>query len=171
MKAKIYIGYMISGLRLAAMSIMAIVLCSLPISCDHSELWDEVPGEISEFINQYYPNSELVSVSHNGNNYHIRIDNGPGLSFDSDYRWVDINGYGMPLPQVLLFDQLPPRLYDYLQETEQLNAVFSMSRDGDKYSLTLLSSTLRFDASTGKLTGSGFSGSALKSQGVESSIA
>lgn len=162
MKSKIYIYDVLHVLRLAAMLIMGVVLCSLPVSCDHSELWDEVPGEISEFINQYYPNSELLSVSHNGSIYHIRIDNGPGLSFNSKYKWVDINGYGMPLPQVLLFDQLPPRLYDYLQETQQLNAVFSMSRDGDKYTLSLLSSTLQFDAATGKLTGSDAAGNALK---------
>lgn len=154
MKGKIYFTDLLHGLRIMAMAITAALLCTLPSACDHSDLWNEVPGEISNFLNEYFPNSELVSVTHNSAGYHIRIDNGPGLAFDTEYKWVDINGYGMPLPQVLLFDQLPPRLYDYLQETQQLNAVFSMSRDGTQYTLTLLSSTLTFDTATGELRGS-----------------
>lgn len=163
MKAKTHSNYIINGLRAMAMTVLAAVFCVLPVSCDNSELWDEVPGEITTFINQYFPNSALESVTHTGKSYHIRIKNGPGMAFDTDYEWTDVNGYGMPLPQVLLFDQLPPRLYDYLQETEQLNAVFSMSRDGDKYTITLLSSSLQYDTSTGQLTGSDASGGAAKS--------
>ena len=53
-------------------------------ACDHSELWDDLPYQITKFINQYYPNSELQSVSHSGNRYHVRIDDGPGMTFDED---------------------------------------------------------------------------------------
>ena len=130
------------------------MLSTITFSCDHSELWSDVPGQITKFINRYYPNAELQSVSHTGNTYHIRIDDGPGLTFDADYNWTDINGYGMPVPQVLLFDQLPPKLYDYLQGTQQLNAVFSISRDNNIYTLALLDSTLTFNTDTGELTGS-----------------
>lgn len=156
MKAHFYTD-ILHGVRLAAIVAVSAILSVFNVSCDHSDLWNEVPGEIGQFINTYYPNSVLEAVTHSGDIYHVRIDDGPGLAFDSEYKWIDINGYGMPLPQVLLFDQLPPRLYEYLQGTEQLNAVFSMSRDDDVYTLTLLKSSLRFDVSTGKLTGSDFS--------------
>lgn len=159
MKNNIHISDIIHGLRIAAMTLLIIGLTSIQSACDHSELWDEVPGEIANFINDYFPNSELQSVSHTGNTYHIRIDDGPGLTFDKDFNWTDINGYGIPIPQVLLFDQLPPQLYDYLQETEQLNSVFSISRDGDNYTLALLNSSLYFNAATGELRGSDATGS------------
>ena len=55
----------------------------------------------------------------------------------------------MPLPQVMLFDQLPPRLYAYLQDSQQLDSVFGMERDSKRYVLTLLDSTLTYDISTG----------------------
>lgn len=122
-------------------------------ACDHSELWDDLPYQITKFINQYYPNSELQSVSHSGNRYHVRIDDGPGMTFDEDEQWLAVDGYGMPLPQVLLFDQLPPAVYNYLQETEQLNSVFSISRDKGKYTIALLNSNLYYDTATGILTG------------------
>ena len=74
--------------------------------CSHRDLWDDVPGPVAEFLNQYFPYSELQSVTESGSNYHISIDDGPGLTFDYTYSWIAIDGYGMPLPQVLLFDQL-----------------------------------------------------------------
>lgn len=81
------------------------------ISCSHSELWNELPSGASSFINHYYPMSELNSVTHSGETYHVRIDNGPGLTFDESGSWISVDGYGMPLPEVMLFDQLPPRMY------------------------------------------------------------
>ena len=143
-----------AGARVVASMIMLLVLCALP-SCNHSELWDDLPAKITSFINQYYPNSELQSVSNSCGRYHVRIDDGPGMTFDQDEQWLAVDGYGMPLPQVLLFDQLPPVVYSYLQETDQLNSVFSISRDHGKYTVTLLDSNLYYDTATGKLTGNG----------------
>ena len=67
-----------AGARVVASMIMLLVLCALP-SCNHSELWDDLPAKITSFINQYYPNSELQSVSNSGGRYHVRIDDGPGM--------------------------------------------------------------------------------------------
>ncbi len=136
--------------------LLAVLMCSALVwtagGCSHRDLWDDVPGPVAEFLNQYFPYSELQSVTESGSNYHIRIDDGPGLTFDYTYSWIAIDGYGMPLPQVLLFDQLPPRLYDYLQETEQLNCVFSMERNKEYYILTLLDSSLKYTIATGEMT-------------------
>ncbi len=120
-------------------------------SCKHSDLWDDMPGPIAEFINHYYPFSELDSFTKGSTTYHVRIDDGPGLTFGSDYAWIAVDGYGLPLPQVMLFDQLPPALYNYLQETERLNGVFSMERDNVDYTVTLLDGTLRYVIATGEM--------------------
>ena len=58
----------------------------------------------------------------------------------------------MPLPQVLLFDQLPPKLYNYIQETEQLNGVFSLERNKDYYLVTLMDTTLKYVIESGELS-------------------
>ncbi len=120
--------------------------------CSHSDLWNELPDKISYFISQYFPNSELNSVTETSDSYHVRINKGAGLTFDKDGSWTVIDGYGLPLPQVLLFDQLPPKLYDYLQETEQLNEVFSMQRDKVRYTLTLLDSDLIYDIASEEIS-------------------
>lgn len=136
-------------LLLAAMALAALAWGAG--GCRHTDEWDEVPGPIKEFVNQYFPFSQLESYNESGATYHLRISDGPGLTFDRNCSWIAIDGYGMPLPQVLLFDQLPPALYDYLQESENLNGVFSIERDTAFYSVTLLDSTLRYSIDTGAL--------------------
>lgn len=136
------------------MIFLSIGLCCLPSACHNTELWSDLPKAVNDFITQYFPNSELQSVSNSGGVCHVRIEDGPGLTFNEKGEWESIDGYGMPLPQVLLFDQLPPKLYGYLQETQQLDSVFSMQRDGVKYTLTLLDSDLYYNSDTGELTGS-----------------
>ncbi len=135
------------------LGIALIALISLAASsCRRSDLWDDMPRKISEFVSHYFPSFTVSNYTEGTNSYHIRLDNGPGLTFDNNCDWVAIDGYGMPLPQVLLFDQLPPKMYEYLQETEALNEVFSLERDASAYSATLLDSTLRYIIATGELT-------------------
>lgn len=122
-------------------------------SCHNDEPWDKLPMEISQFITQYFPNSGIENFSESATTYHVRITDGPGLTFDKNCKWEAINGYGMPLPQVLLFDQLPPALYKYLEETESLNEVFSVERDSSDYTVVLLDSTLIYDIADQQIRG------------------
>lgn len=142
----------VAGVRIAMSISLLLALFMLP-ACNDSELWDELPSEITEFITQYYPNCDLQSVSNSPNGYHVRIKDGPGMTFDKDKQWTAVDGYGMPLIQVMLFDQLPPVVYEYLQGSDQLNSVFSMSRDKVRYTIALLNSDLYYDIETGALTG------------------
>ena len=45
-------------------------------------------------------------------------------------------------------------MYEYLQGTEQLNAVFGLRRDRVRYTVTLLDNDLYYDIASGKLSGS-----------------
>lgn len=141
-------------LMLILSAIMSGCLLFVVSSCHGDDEWDAMPRDIADFVSQYFPGSGIGSYSHTGDTYHVRIDNGPGITFDSNYAWVSVDGYGMPLPQVLLFDQLPPRLYAYLQDSQQLDSVFSMERDSLRYTLSLLNSTLVYDIATGAINGS-----------------
>ena len=114
-------------------------LTAVMSACRDNEPWGELPSEISEFI---------------ATTYHVRIINGPGLTFNKKCEWEAVNGYGMPLPQVLLFDRLPPSLYSYLEETENLGNVFSIERDRTTYTVVLLNETLSYDVATEQITGS-----------------
>jgi hypothetical protein len=134
-----------------AATALAIVMT---LSCHTNDYYNELPDKLVSFIAQYFPNTGVESYSQSNDKYIVKLVDGPGLTFSSSYSWLDINGYGMVLPQVLLFDQLPPALYQYLQETENLHNVFTISRNKSEYTVTLLDSTLTYNIATGRLHGS-----------------
>lgn len=136
-----------------SISASIIVMLGMLSGCKDNDLWGELPSEISQFITQYFPGSDIESFSQSATTYHVRISDGPGLTFDRSCQWETINGYGMPLPQVLLFDQLPPALYTYLEETTNVGSVFSIERDKSSYTIVLLDDTLHYDVSTQLITG------------------
>lgn len=169
MKPKTHIYNFLAFFRSFIMAAVVTTLSTGITSCsnEQSQLWNEVPAEISRFINDYYPNSALDAVTFYKDIYHIRLKNGPGLTFNDKEQWITVNGYGMPLPEVLLFDQLPPSLFSYLQETEQLGSVFSLSRNKNIYTVTLLSRSLRFNASTEELIGEESAGNGQSTPAAE----
>ena len=122
-------------------------------ACDNSDLWEKLPDPVQTFINKYFPNSELQSVAVSDKGCSVRIDNGPGMSFDAASQWTSVNGYGMPLPSVMLYDQLPEKLYNYLDETENLGSVFSMTRDKTAYEVKLMDTDIKYNIATGELSG------------------
>ncbi len=127
-------------------------ICLGPSSCSHDDVWGEVPEKIGSFIDQYFPNSALSSCTRTGSDYHVRIKDGPGLTFDSECEWTVIAGYGETMPQVLLFDQLPPALYSYLEEVQALGSVYSMERDKARYAVTLQNTSVVYNIATGAIT-------------------
>lgn len=135
---------------------LVLPVTALISSCSDSdsELWGEMPKKIVDFVTQYFPNTQVDSYAESSSTYHVRMKDGPGMTFDKNKDWITVNGYGMPLPQVLLFDQLPPALYTYLDQTGNLNAVFSIERDNTSYKVVLLDSNLTYNINTEEITSS-----------------
>lgn len=119
--------------------------------CSDNGLYDELPPQIRNFLAKYYPNTAVDSYTHNSNVYHVKLKNSAGLTFDNDYKWEAVNGYGVALPQVFLYDQLPPELFDYLQETENLNNVMSAEKSAWVYTVALVSDTVTYNVNTGRI--------------------
>jgi hypothetical protein len=130
-----------------------LLLVTLSISCQNNDYYNQLPEQLTSFIAHYFPNTGVENYTHNNDKYVVVLKDGPGLTFSSSYAWIDINGNGAVLPQVLLFDQLPPAVYQYLQETEQLHSVFAISRSKTEYTIALLDTTLIYDISTDSLHG------------------
>lgn len=147
-----YIGKLhIPMKRIILQSLIAVIL--LLSSCQSSDIFKELPGPVSNFISMYWPNPAIESYSHpSADVYRVIIKNGATLEFDSDYLWTDIDGNGMPLPEVLLFDVLPEKLYDYISASQKVNEVFTIKRTPRIYSLTLLDTDIDYDIATETVT-------------------
>ncbi len=122
------------------------IIVALSLSaCDHEE-YDKMPREIANFISQYWPDPNIESCTQpNDNTWVIIVKNGPTLTFNGSYDWTSINGNGLPLPQVLMFDRLPNTLYRYLESGEMLGQVFSIERTPKMYTVKLLTQTVTYD--------------------------
>ena len=116
---------------------------------DAAKVWNELPDPIAKFIDEYWPGSFARSYTHDDDGYTVQIANGPQIVFDTGYQWTGIDGKGLPLPQQLLFDQLPAALYDYLESGEYLNQVFGVGRDARQYTVELLDQELVYTIATG----------------------
>lgn len=138
---------------LAALSLIFALFLLPQQGCSNDNEYDEMPSKIQTFVSRYFPSYTVEDYDHTKNgNYQIRLKKGPGITFDSDQSWITINGYGLPLPQVLMFDQLPPALYDYLDSTGNQANVFSVERNRFTYSMMLLDETLTYDIATARVT-------------------
>lgn len=119
-------------------------------SCSDSK-WGELPSPISSFITEYFPYSSIESYSENDNEYYIRVKDGPSMIFDSSYSWTTIDGEGATLPHILLFDELPPALYEYLESAESLASVYRLDRNSRQYDVGLFDTALTYTIATGEI--------------------
>ncbi len=118
-----------------------------------SDAIDETPQSIASFITQYFPNQRVESYTPVGDgNHEVKLANSATLVFDKENRWIEIDGEGMTLPEVLLYDQLPPALFSYLQASEQQREVYAVKRDFLYYKLTMTNTVLTYTISSGTIT-------------------
>lgn len=129
-----------------------ILLTISVISCTNNNLWDTLPEKITLFISLYYPDYGVSAATFDGANYYVTIDEGPSMVFDSDMDWTAIDGRGMTIPQIFLFDQLPSALYSYLEETDNTSQVYTIKRNQSTYSLALLNTYLSYNISTQQIS-------------------
>ncbi|MDE6199171.1 MAG: hypothetical protein K2L55_02015 [Muribaculaceae bacterium] len=120
-------------------------------SC-HNSVWDEMPAPIAEFVARYFPEQDVSEYGSTDDGYHVRLQNSAAITFNNNYYWLSINGYGETLPQMLLFDELPPALYEHLQAIEELGNVYAVSRDTKYYFVRLLDSDLSYNIATDEIT-------------------
>lgn len=137
--------------RTLASAFLTIMSIIMPLTSCSDSKWGDLPSPIANFVSEYFPSSSVESYSENNGQYYVKIKNGPSIKFDGSYAWCSIDGEGATLPQVLLFDELPPTLYQYLEETESLNSVYELNRDARQYEVELFDTALTYTIATGEI--------------------
>ncbi len=137
--------------------ILGIMALTLGACSSNDPVYNDMPADIMKFVAQYYPNSKVETFTETDASYRLVLDDGPTMVFNKTCQWQKLDGNGSVLVQNFLFNELPPELYEYLQNTDELNQVFSVSRDSKEYTVELLNSSLTYNIATGKLTGKDYS--------------
>ena len=140
------------GIILKLSLLLAVVIATVSLEGCSDDAFNDLPTPLAKFVEQYFPGSGVSEYSVSADAYHVKLKDGPGMTFDREYKWMTINGYGETLPQVLLFDQLPPAMYEYIQGNGLLQNAMSMERNSKTYTLVLLDTTIYYDIETGKIT-------------------
>lgn len=133
--------------------ISLLVLIATMGACS-STPFDELPTPISSMISEYFPFGEIESytIDDESGNSTVQIKKGARLSFDSDYRWIDVDGRGQTLPQQFLYDQLSPTLYDYIESIEHQTKVYRVRRTAATVLVNFSDSDLEYDIVTQTIT-------------------
>lgn len=137
-----------------AKNLIYVLLLSLLIitgACS-STAWDEMPRPVADFTARYFPGQAVKSYDETGNGCRVTIRNGASIDFDKNYLWTVIDGNGNRLPQMLIYDQMPPALFQYLSETHADRDVYKVERTADTYIVTLADTYLTYDVSTARVT-------------------
>lgn len=103
--------------------IIAIIGLLLLMACS-SSLWDEVPQPITKFIAEYWPGATVSSYNERSDNYYVTVKNGASIVFDANYQWTKINGNGVEIPSILIFNEMP-KVYQYLEAREQTTGLMA----------------------------------------------
>lgn len=133
--------------------LLLIVLIAHLAACS-SSLWDELPETVSVFVDKYFPSTKISEAQATADGFTVSISNGPLMNFGPapQYAWTDIDGRGAVLPEMLITDQLPDPLLNYLREMEATTAVYAISRTWQTYRLQLLNDYVSYDINTATIT-------------------
>ena len=135
-----------------SISILVLALTMIAAGCSNT-LLDRLPEKVAEFIEEYFPGEGgSVAEFNDDATFVVRLHNSALISFNKEYNWQSVNGFGSTLPQMFLFDQLPPALYQYLQEIEGVNGVYGVVRDTRQYRVELKNQSLLYNIEDGSIT-------------------
>ncbi len=140
----------LKSIRLPLLTLMLIAVIGFS-SCGHSP-WDEMPVTVSNFVDKYFNEGTIAEATHTESGFVVVIKNGAQIIFDSEDQWVSIDGRGETLPQMLLTDQLPAKVTDYLRAMEILDGVYMIQRSNGILRINLADSYFTYNYSTDILT-------------------
>ena len=136
------------------LSLFSLMVLALSVSsCDADDMGDTPEGRIQSFVNQYFPGIAVSSQNTLADgDIQVTLKGSATILFDSEGTWTNINGNGVTLPAVLLYDQLPSPLYKYIEEMEDTEGVFRIIRDSSSYQVYFLDSAITYGIATSKIT-------------------
>lgn len=128
-------------------------LLTLLLAGCSSSPYDDMSSRVSEFITMYFNDFSVESVADTPEGGTVvTMHHGPVVTFDSDGSWTSINGRGGTLPAILITDQLPERVVNYLTEMEETAGVYSLVRSWHYLRVDLAHNYFTYDDRTDTLT-------------------
>lgn len=132
-----------------------LIFATLPwlAACDAEDGFNTPEQKIQQFVSQYYPGTPIDNESTlTDGEIQVVLKNSATILFDANGSWLSVDGNGVVLPSVLLFDQLPGKLYDYIEEMEATDGVYRIFRNSTIYTVTFLDSAIQYEIASGSIS-------------------
>lgn len=142
------IGILTKDMKKIHLYLLLALLGTIGLSSCSSSEWDSMPERIQIFIDKYFNSTDIESYNESNGHYVVVIRNGSVLTFDSNYSWVTIDGRGGVLPQLLISDQLPEKLYNFLYNMEVTGQVYELEKTPTTIRVKLADTYLEYNIST-----------------------
>ena len=122
---------------------------------------DAVPFAVDNFVDQFFHGRGLSKSTDLGNDeYTITVKDGPTMtlkvisdSYINPYvSLLSYTGHGETMPPYLAQDQLPEKLYNYIDGLEMTTEIHDMARSNGKITVNLTNATVEYDTVTGTIT-------------------
>lgn len=127
--------------------LLTTVAMTIFAGCQSDNEPEFLPEEITQFMQFYFAGESFTSTA-TDSGYTITVHDGATIKFNTDNQWTDINGNGVPLNDMLIYNILPNPLYGYTQEMEATDGVYRVTRLMSVYTVYFLDSSVSYDAST-----------------------
>lgn len=137
--------------KISIFGLLMILVLLAANACSHS-VWNDLPKAVANFIDFYFPGSDIKSYTTSEDKQTVILDNSAKLVFNFKSEWTEIDGRGVVLPAMLIEDQLPSMLYDYLLETDNVNGVYKLTRTPTDIFVKLADNTLKYDRKEGSVS-------------------
>lgn len=126
---------------------------SLFTSCDNEDVLNTPDGKIQYFVSQYFPGIGIDSKSTLADgDIQVVLKKSATLLFDKNGSWISVDGNGVTLPAVMLYDQLPDILYNYIVESEDTEGVYRIFRNSEIYVVNFIDSSVQYEIASGKIS-------------------
>lgn len=135
-----------SPFKSGATKLFAITLLSLAAAaCTNDDAVNELPQPVYSFVNTYWPGVAIESYDNANGVQTVRIKDSATVYFNESDSWIRINGNGVPLPQILIYDQVPAELYTNLASVGVESDIYQIERTGTEYILDFENNTMTYN--------------------------
>ena len=108
------------------LALLAVLTVGLFSSCNRINLHgdEELPANAQQFINQYFPNSNIIYSERDGGHYDVRLSGNVELEFDLSGNWIEVDCNHNPVPAGII----PTEIADYVATNYPNNFIVKISR-------------------------------------------
>jgi len=102
-------------------------------SCDRTITVNDLPKNAQQFLSEYFPGVETLSVKFEDGEYEVVLSNGAKIDFDRKGEWKEVDCHMQAIPSAII----PTAIANYVHEKFPENFIVKIGKDKNRYEVEL----------------------------------